>query len=91
MARPARMEYPGAFYHVINRDNYQEDFFLTDKDRFSSTFPDKRSQRHFRRKQLTINLRIHKLTHKLGKAEILSAPHLSATYICCSSIMLLYQ
>lgn len=33
MARPARIEYEGAFYHVINRGNYKEDIFLDDKDR----------------------------------------------------------
>lgn len=33
MARPARIEYEGAFYHVMNRGNYREDIFLDDKDR----------------------------------------------------------
>jgi putative transposase len=33
MARPLRIEYPGAFYHVMNRGNRREDIFLTDKDR----------------------------------------------------------
>ena len=27
MARPLRFEYPGAYYHVINRGNYQEKIF----------------------------------------------------------------
>lgn len=33
MARPLRIEYPGAFYHVINRGNAGEDIFLNDRDR----------------------------------------------------------
>jgi len=33
MARPLRIEYPGAYYHVMNRGNHREDIFLTDKDR----------------------------------------------------------
>ena len=33
MARPLRIEYPGAFYHVMNRGNRGEDIFLTDTDR----------------------------------------------------------
>ncbi len=33
MARPLRIDYPGAYYHVMNRGNRQEDIFLTDKDR----------------------------------------------------------
>ena len=31
--RPLRIEYPGAYYHVMNRGNRREDIFLTDKDR----------------------------------------------------------
>ena len=27
MARPLRIEYPGAFYHVVNRGNYRRDLF----------------------------------------------------------------
>ena len=27
MARPLRIEYPGAYYHVINRGNSQEKIF----------------------------------------------------------------
>jgi putative transposase len=27
MARPLRVEYPGAYYHVINRGNNQEKIF----------------------------------------------------------------
>jgi hypothetical protein len=27
MARALRIEYPGAFYHVINRDNTGDDIF----------------------------------------------------------------
>jgi len=27
MARALRIEYPGAFYHVINRDNAGDDIF----------------------------------------------------------------
>jgi len=36
MARPLRVEYPGAFYHVINRGNAGEDIFksLRDRDKF---------------------------------------------------------
>ena len=33
MARPLRIEYPGAYYHVMNRGNRREDILLTDKDR----------------------------------------------------------
>lgn len=33
MARPLRIEYPGAFYHVMHRGNAQSDIFLSDRDR----------------------------------------------------------
>ena len=33
MARPLRIQYPGADYHVMNRGNRGEDIFLTNKDR----------------------------------------------------------
>ncbi len=33
MARPLRIEYPGAFYHVISRGNEQKNIFRIDKDR----------------------------------------------------------
>jgi REP element-mobilizing transposase RayT len=33
MARPLRVEYPGAFYHVINRGNAGEDVFKSLRDR----------------------------------------------------------
>jgi hypothetical protein len=33
MARPLRIEYPGAYFHVMNRGNHGEDIFLSDKDR----------------------------------------------------------
>ncbi len=33
MARPARIEYEGAFYHVMNRGNRREDIFFDDEDR----------------------------------------------------------
>ena len=33
MARPLRVEYPGAYYHVINRGNNQENIFLNDRDK----------------------------------------------------------
>ena len=33
MARPLRIEYPGAYYHVMNRGNRGEDIFVTDHDR----------------------------------------------------------
>ena len=33
MARPLRIEYPGAYYHVINRGNNQEKIFKNDRDR----------------------------------------------------------
>lgn len=32
MARPLRIEYEGAFYHVINRGNAGEDIFISDRD-----------------------------------------------------------
>ena len=33
MARPLRIEYPGALYHVTARGNAQQDIFLDDEDR----------------------------------------------------------
>lgn len=33
MARPLRIEYPGAYHHVMNRGNRGEDIFVTDNDR----------------------------------------------------------
>ena len=33
MARPLRIEYPGAYYHVINRGNNQEKIFKNNRDR----------------------------------------------------------
>ena len=33
MARPLRIEYPGAFYHVTSRGNEQRDIFTSQKDR----------------------------------------------------------
>ena len=33
MARPLRVVYSGAFYHVINRGNNQEKIFKNDRDR----------------------------------------------------------
>lgn len=33
MARPLRVEYPGAFYHVINRGNAGEKIFRSNSDR----------------------------------------------------------
>ena len=33
MARPLRIEYPGAYYHVMNRGLSRRDIFLEDKDR----------------------------------------------------------
>jgi putative transposase len=33
MARPLRIQYPGAYYHVMNRGNRREDIFITDQDR----------------------------------------------------------
>ncbi len=38
MARPLRIQYPGAYYHVMNRGNRREDIFITDSDR--KTFVD---------------------------------------------------
>ena len=35
MARPLRIEYPGAYYHVMNRGNRREDIFISDKDRLA--------------------------------------------------------
>jgi hypothetical protein len=36
MARPLRIEYPGAFYHVINRRLSRRDIFMEDKGRQGS-------------------------------------------------------
>jgi putative transposase len=33
MARPLRVEYPGAFYHVMHRGNAGEDIFISSRDR----------------------------------------------------------
>jgi len=33
MARPLRLQYPGAYYHVMNRGNRREDLFVADQDR----------------------------------------------------------
>ncbi len=33
MARPLRIEYPGAYYHVINRGNSGEDIFVSERDK----------------------------------------------------------
>ena len=33
MARPLRIEYPGAFYHVMNRGNAGEDIFISERDK----------------------------------------------------------
>lgn len=33
MARPLRIEYPGAWYHVMNRGRRREDIFLDDRDK----------------------------------------------------------
>ena len=34
MARPLRIQYPGALYHVMNRGDRREDIYFDDKDRF---------------------------------------------------------
>jgi REP element-mobilizing transposase RayT len=33
MARPLRIQYPDAYYHVMNRGNRRDDIFITDQDR----------------------------------------------------------
>jgi len=33
MARPLRIEYPGAFYHVTSRGNERKDIFKSRRDR----------------------------------------------------------
>jgi len=33
MARPLRIEYPGAFYHIIQRGNDKKNIFISDRDR----------------------------------------------------------
>jgi len=35
MARPLRIEYPGAFYHVMNRGQFRRNIFMEDKGRQS--------------------------------------------------------
>jgi len=32
MARPLRIEYPGAFYHITSRGNARQNIFKTKKD-----------------------------------------------------------
>jgi hypothetical protein len=34
MARPWRIEYEGALYHLFSRGNNQQDIFVTDDDRY---------------------------------------------------------
>ena len=34
MARPWRIQYEGALYHVFSRGNYQQRIFVTDDDRY---------------------------------------------------------
>ena len=34
MARPIRIEFPGAVYHIFSRGNRREDIFLDDNDRY---------------------------------------------------------
>ncbi len=43
MARPLRIEYPGALYHVLGRGNQKQDVFLSDEDRHAYL---KRMQRY---------------------------------------------
>ena len=33
MARPLRLEFPGAIYHITSRGNAREDIFVDDRDR----------------------------------------------------------
>ena len=33
MARPLRIQYPGAYYHVMNRGNRRANIFISDIDR----------------------------------------------------------
>jgi putative transposase len=33
MARPLRISYPGAFYHITSRGNEQKDVFKSNRDR----------------------------------------------------------
>jgi hypothetical protein len=33
MARPLRLEFPGALYHVTSRGNARQDIYLDDEDR----------------------------------------------------------
>jgi len=33
MARPLRIEYPGAYYHVMNRGQSRRNIFIEDKER----------------------------------------------------------
>jgi|SRR5271157_3042753 len=49
MARPLRIEYPGALYHVTSRGNAQQDIFLTDRDRglFLSILDDTVQEQHW--------------------------------------------
>ena len=34
MARPLRVEFPGAVYHVISRGNARQSIYLSDSDRY---------------------------------------------------------
>jgi hypothetical protein len=33
MARPLRIQYPGAYYHVMNQGNSRQEIFFADADR----------------------------------------------------------
>jgi putative transposase len=43
MARPLRIEYPGAYYHVMNRGQSRRNIFIEDKGR--QTFLDPLAER----------------------------------------------
>ena len=43
MARKARVHFPGALYHVMLRGNGGQEIFLSQEDRFGSTYWCKRA------------------------------------------------
>ena len=57
MARPLRVEYPGAYYHLINRGDNQEEKYRNDRKREKFSDESKRN-RSLKHKIITIRKQI---------------------------------
>ena len=70
MARPLRIEYEGAFYHVINRGNAGEDLFISryDREQFL-TYLEKAVERY------GINVHTYCLMTNLALPKIVDTPN----------------